>query len=267
MASVAREPTLLESRLRGSVGAIGPVDHKAVRELVVEQIRRAIHIGCFLPGDKLPPERELARQLAVSRTTVRDAVRVLEGEGYVETRRGAAGGIVVLDEAQSEERLAAMVHDRLAELRQIIEFRLAVECRAARLAAKHRTAKDIERLEAAYAIMQERGETRRFRAADSAPKRLHRGDPRRAPPPDSAFHLGIAEAAGNAWMRTAIEDARVAVWVPVDSRFSNWIEIAQEHHAQILAAVRARDADAAEAATAAHMRKALKHLYRIAAVK
>jgi GntR family transcriptional repressor for pyruvate dehydrogenase complex len=73
-----------------SAGAgITPIEHSSVYELVVEQLRRAIHIGTYLPGDKLPPERELAQRLEVSRASVREAVRMLEGEGYVETRRGA----------------------------------------------------------------------------------------------------------------------------------------------------------------------------------
>ena len=53
---------------------IDPVRPTSACELVVEQLRRAIHLGRFLAGDKLPPERELAKQLGVSRTTVREAV-------------------------------------------------------------------------------------------------------------------------------------------------------------------------------------------------
>jgi len=231
-------------RRRG--GAIEPVDQPAVYEIVVDHIRRAIHIGNFVPGDKLPPERELAKQLTVSRTTVREAVRVLEGEGYVETRRGATGGIVVLDRGQSEERLAPFVRARLSELEQIIEFRLAVECRAARLAAERRSRGHLRQLQEAYEAMEQGWETRRFRAADSA------------------FHLGIAEAAGNAWMRKAIEDSRVAIWLPVDPLISNVFHSAQLHHERILSAIRDRDADAAEAAVADHIERTRQDLHGIA---
>ena len=71
---------------------IDPVRPASACDLVVEQLRRAIHLGRFVAGDKLPPERELAKQLGVSRTTVRDAVKILEGEGLVQSKRGAAGG-------------------------------------------------------------------------------------------------------------------------------------------------------------------------------
>jgi len=230
----------------GAERSIEPVEHAPVYGLVVEHIRRAIHIGSFVAGDKLPPERELAKQLNVSRTTVREAIRVLEGEGYLETRRGATGGVLVLDRGQAEERLAPIIRARLGELEQIIDFRLAVECSAARLAAIRRGDRDLARLASAFQIMEEGWETRRFRSADSA------------------FHLGIAEAAQNDWMRKAIEDARVAIWVPVDNVTDNVFRTAQLHHGQILAAIHDGDADAAEAAVAAHIETARADLHKIA---
>src|SRR5258707_2208214 len=111
------------------------IEHVPVDGLVVVQLRRGIHSGSFVPGDKFPRERELSKQLGVSRASVREAIRVLEGEGYVETRRGASGGIIVLDRAQTEDRLAEVIRTRLPEIEQAIDFRLAVECSAAPLAA------------------------------------------------------------------------------------------------------------------------------------
>ena len=149
----------------------------ATYELVSEQIRRAIHIGTYLPGDKLPAERQLAEQMGVSRTTVREALRVLEGEGYVESHRGAAGGIVVLDQTSSEERIRPVVMARMAEFEELFDFRIAVEGAAVRLAAVRRTETDLKQLQKALDAMAEGWQTARFRAADSA------------------FHLGIADAA------------------------------------------------------------------------
>jgi len=97
------------------VTGIEPIDFAAAYEVVTERIRRAIHIGSYLPGDKLPPERTLAQQLGVSRTTVREAIRVLEGEGYVMSRRGASGSIIVLDQAQNEERIRPLLAEKLPE--------------------------------------------------------------------------------------------------------------------------------------------------------
>ena len=201
--------------------SISPITHAPVYELVVEQLRRAIHMGTYAPGDKLPPERELAQRLEVSRASVREAVRVLEGEGYVETRRGATGGVIVLDRAKLEEKIGPYVRALLPQMEEIFEFRKAVECAAARLAAERRTDEHLVNLEAALKVLEDGLETRRFRAADSQ------------------FHLGLAEAAGNSWMRDAIERARAALWMPVDPHVEHVFGSAQRHHRQILDAVRA----------------------------
>ena len=233
-------------RLTDRRAVIEPVDQPAVYQVVVEHIRRAMHIGSFVPGDKLPPERELARQLSVARSTVRQAIRVLEGEGYLQARRGATGGIFVLDRGTSEERLAPFVRARLSDLEQIIEFRLALECRAARLAAKRRSHEHLRQLHEAYKAMEQGRGTPRFRAADSA------------------FHLGIADAAGNAWIRNAVEDSRVAIWLPVHPLIANVHFSSQRNHERILSAIRDRDSDAAEVAVADHIEKTRQDLYEIA---
>ena len=224
-------------------------EHVPVYGLVVDQLRRAIHNGSFVPGDKFPPERELSKQLGVSRASVREAIRVLEGEGYVETRRGASGGIIVLDRAQTEDRLAEVIRARLPEIEQAIDFRLAVECTAARLAALRRTDGDLARLRAAYATMAEGRETVRFRAADSA------------------FHQGIARAARNDWMERSIAEARAFLWMTVDKVAENVFRTAQLHHGQILAAIESGDAEAAERHVAAHIELTRTDLIRIAAAR
>src|SRR5258708_2050753 len=149
------------------------VEHVPVYGLVVDQLRRAIHSGSFVPGDKFPPERGLSQQLGGSRARVREGIRVLEGEGYVETRRGASGGIIVLDRARTEDRLAEVIRARLPEIEQAIDFRLAVECSAARLAAVRRTDADLASLRAAFATMAATGRA----AGDCRPARRGWGRP------------------------------------------------------------------------------------------
>jgi DNA-binding FadR family transcriptional regulator len=217
----------------------------ATYELVGEQIRRAIHIGTYLPGDKLPAERQLAEQMGVSRTTVREALRVLEGEGYVESHRGATGGIVVLDQSASEERIRPVVAARMPEFEELFDFRAAVEGAAARLAAVRRTEADLAKLQGAVEAMEEGWQTARFRAADSA------------------FHLGIADAARNRFMRQAIEDARARMWIPIDRHVDNVFRTANRHHEEILLALRDRDPDAAEKAVVAHLETARRDLRRV----
>jgi DNA-binding FadR family transcriptional regulator len=172
---------------------------------------------------------------------------VLEGEGYVETRRGASGGVIVLDRAQTEDRLAEVIRTRLPEIEQAIDFRLAVECSAARLAAVRRTDDDLASLRAAFATMAGSRETRRFRAADSA------------------FHQGIARAARNDWMERSIADARAFLWMTVDKVAENVFRTAQLHHGQILNAIEIGDPEAAERHVAAHIELTRTDLIRIAA--
>ena len=223
---------------------IEPIDFAAAYEVVAERIRRAIHIGAYLPGDKLPPERMMAQQLGVSRTTVREAIRVLEGEGYVISRRGAHGGILVLDQVENEERIRPLLAEKLPEIEEIFDYRTAVEGAAARLAADRRTDEDLAILQRAYDVMAADRETRRFRAADNA------------------FHLAIADAARNRLMRQAIEDARAEMWVPIDRLISKVFLTANRHHVQILDANRARNPDAAQKAVVDHLETARRDLRR-----
>ena len=64
--------------------------------LTSDRLRREIHLGVYVSGNKLPPQRELAKSLGVSLVTLREALRILEAEGYLILRRGAAGGAFVL---------------------------------------------------------------------------------------------------------------------------------------------------------------------------
>src|SRR5260370_2478884 len=169
---------------------IEAVDLIAAHRVVPERLRHAIHIGPYLPGDKLPPERTLAQQLGVSRMAVRGAIRVLRAEGYVASRRGSAGGITVLDQGEDIKRLRQVLLGRMAELDDDFEFRIAVEGAAARLAAQRRTKRDLARLHEAYLELEQGRATARFRAADNV------------------FHLAIADAARHPVTRPAIESVR-----------------------------------------------------------
>ena len=221
------------------------VDLVAAHQVVVERLRHAIHLGSYLPGEKLPSERVLAQQLGVSRMTVREAIRALRDEGYVSSRRGSAGGITVLDQAGDVSRLRPVLLARMPELDDAFEFRVAVEGAAARLAAHRRTKHDLARLRDAYQEMEQGIQTARFRAADNR------------------FHLAVADAARNRVMRQAIENVRAITWVPIDRVLCRVFTSAHDHHAQILAAIEDRDAAGAEEAVVAHIQRAQRDLHEI----
>src|SRR3954451_25167748 len=75
--------------------AFTPVAGGRISGEIVGQIKAAIRDGRLAPGDQLPPERDLTKQLGVSRVSVRDALRMLEAHGLIEVRVGARGGAFV----------------------------------------------------------------------------------------------------------------------------------------------------------------------------
>jgi GntR family transcriptional regulator, transcriptional repressor for pyruvate dehydrogenase complex len=234
--------------LSPSIDAIAAIRAPASYELVVEQIRRAIQIGRFLPGEKLPTERELAGQLAVSRTTVREALRVLQGEGLIETRRGRAGGAVVIAAAAgtaSERR--QIVRRRLAGLENVFDYRLAVEPLAARLAAQRRSKADVARLHETMKTLNA--------LAAGADDHSDVSPPSRFFATDAEFHHRIGLATRNPFLVQAINDARAAMFLPVGGVFAALHPTANEHHEEILSAIEARDADGAQRAMSMHVEK------------
>lgn len=222
---------------------IAPVRPAAAHELALEQLERAIQLGRFLPGDRLPSERDLALQLHVSRTTVRAAVSILKRKGLVAIKRGAAGGIVVRAPTTGKKRQP--LAGTLAEIRQVYEYRFAVESAAARLAAERRSAGDLAELKGhletmngltGSAIAREKPENiARFQAADSA------------------FHLTIARAASNPFLLKAVEDSRAGMFLPIGAIFRRLEDNANDFHALILASIESRDGEAAAAAMGAHI--------------
>lgn len=203
---------------------------------VVDFLRREITLGRLRPGDRLPAERKLAAQLGVARETLRQALKVLEAGGQLRILRGAAGGPVVQQAAPDADSVRTELLARGGDIIEFTEFRAVVECAAARMAAERRTDTTLDRLEAAQ---------------DELAAAVTKAESRLA---DSAFHLAIAEAAGNAMLAQAIDDARVRVFDSVDLMKFDFIkESSHDAHQRILEAIRAGDPEAAAAAMQAHI--------------
>jgi DNA-binding FadR family transcriptional regulator len=116
-----------------------PIELGRSHEYVAEQIRRQIMLRLIPPQGSLPPERELARSLGVGRATVQEAIRLLEEEGMLTSRRGRSGGTFVVGPTDVEESLPALVPKLRGEMQLIEEalaFRRAIEPTAAALAAR-----------------------------------------------------------------------------------------------------------------------------------
>ena len=215
--------------------AVGPVERMPAYVQVADLLRRAIQLDQFVPGDKLPSEPDLAKRLGVSRVTLREAIRQLEGEGLVTSRR-PQGLFVARQEGLPAQR-KAYLRDEFNRIRQLLDIRAAIEPMAARLAAEHRTKKDLKAMTASINEM---------RAADDVPSFRKS---------DSAFHLAIARASKNGYLPSAVEDARADMFLPFDTRdYTVTWSSSPADHSTILEAIRGRNSERAADAMLAHIR-------------
>ena len=171
-----------------TAAVLRPVRGHHAFEGCVEQLATAIRLGVYPVGSLLPPERELAERLAISRATLREAIAALRQAGLVETRRGRGGGSTVTSRARGRlTGLAKVSAATKSEWLDALEFRRVVEPGAAHLAASHALgAADRERLSSAEAAVH-----------DATGKRAHRQA-------DSRLHLTVASLSGSARLQEAV---------------------------------------------------------------
>jgi GntR family transcriptional regulator, transcriptional repressor for pyruvate dehydrogenase complex len=209
-------------------------------ESVAEQIRRQIELRLIGPGEALPTDRELAAMFGVGRATIQHALRLLEADRLVATRRGRTGGTFVSrpgDDAVVLEELILRVRRRRDELEQLLVYRSTLEPRVAAIAASTRGRGDLAAMR------------RDLEAMASAANELEyiRSD--------TGFHLSVARATGNQYFIRAIEEVRAQLndAISLLPETEAWhSRIALEHDA-ILEAIRTRNEDAAEGAMARHI--------------
>ncbi len=156
-----------------------PIKQQKISDQVFEQIRELIYKGKFKPGEKLLPERELAKSLKVSRTSVRNAISRLVTLGLIVNRQGQGTFVAV-----SDPRLGAPfpgdMKARDATLFDLLEVRMGLECQAASLAAKRANKQDIAAME--QSIREMENEIRAGQLAREA---------------DISFHMAVTYATKN----------------------------------------------------------------------
>src|SRR3712207_5880575 len=132
-----------------------PVRTRHTFEEAAEQIAGKVRAGELQTGDKLPPERDLAVRMEISRPTLREAVRILADAGVVEVRRGPGGGIFVAGDVVPVELVRERSSIRLEEVADVLEARRLVEPGVARLACRRATEADLEAMERSIAAMRD----------------------------------------------------------------------------------------------------------------
>lgn len=235
----------------------GPGGHSLVRfsrieqirtyVYVAEQLRRVITLGVLPSGGALPPDRELAAMFGVARANVQRAVRVLESEGLVTTRRGRGGGTFVTGptiDSVSRGRLISEVRASRRLVEEAIAYRLEVEPAAAGWAALARTREDLARLRQ---ITERTATTTNDTMLTSL---------------DTQFHLAVANAAHNRFFAEAVERVRLslndAILLLPESPL--WQQRSLREHQRIWAALEAGDSHAARQAVLTHVSQTARSL-------
>lgn len=204
-------------------------------EGIAHVIRKAILAGILIPGQPLR-ERQLAEELGVSRTPIREAFFILQGEGLVDL---------------APSRYARVRHVSSNDIAQIYSLRRVLESYAVRCAAEHQDIAKLNQAADALAVQLRIGSS--GSAVDQAQA-------------DLAFHEALAAAAGSQLLLTLVHQV-LAVTVTLRSRYkyspSRLKQVCREHEA-IFAAIRAADPDAAESLMEGHIagssKLAFKHL-------
>ena len=217
-----------------------PVKNQRVSDEILLQLREAVLTGKFQIGDRLPNERSLAEQFVASRTSVREALRGLEQEGVIYTKKGVMGGAFVAD---LDHRLVSRSFQTLLKLRKIsithiAEARLIFEPEAARLAARRATPQDLEELEDVITKMNSVVE------AGNPPKLF-----------DLKFHKLVARAAGNPILEM-LADSMLEVASQVISDLHPSLEVLRHvvrRHREIFEAIRSKDGDLAFSLMSQHI--------------
>ena len=125
-----------------------PVRPRRAFEEICERIRDRLSAGVLKPGDKLPPERDLAQQLGVGRSALREALRSLEIAGIVELKKGVKGGAFIRqgDPSGLTQVLQDLLHLGSITLDELKEARLYIQDVVVRLACKRATNRDFRAL-------------------------------------------------------------------------------------------------------------------------
>jgi GntR family transcriptional repressor for pyruvate dehydrogenase complex len=164
-----------------------PVRPPSTFEETVERLGTAIRVGLLPPGSRLPSERDLAGELRISRSTLRQALTALVQSGHLVSLRGRGGGTFVSEQPP----LAGGGEPCDREALAVLDYRVAIECGSVLLAAERRGEEQLQRLEALVAKMaDEIGDFEEYRRTDIR------------------FHIGIAEAAGSPRLISAMTDVQ-----------------------------------------------------------
>jgi GntR family transcriptional repressor for pyruvate dehydrogenase complex len=161
----------------------GPLLKKRIFDEVYDQLVSLINNGTLKPGEQLPPERILARDLNVSRQSIREALKRAESKGLVKVRQGEGTFILSAASDLLESPFLTMMTEEVGKIYEFIEIRKLIEVWCAQKAAQFTTARDLKKMEKALSEMEGLIDSREILGK-----------------PDIDFHIAVAEASHNTLM-------------------------------------------------------------------
>jgi GntR family transcriptional repressor for pyruvate dehydrogenase complex len=217
-------------------------------EQVVQQLQELIISGRLKPGDKLPPERQLAEQLGVSRTVIREAIKTLEQRGLVTVLTGSGTYVSQMDPRIVSESIGLLVQQSTSSFDHLNEVRRMLEIEITGLAAERAQPEDIEAMEEAVQEME--GAVANIRGHPDLLEDFVEAD--------LAFHNALAKAAQNPLLPILLEPISdlLVEFRRLASSGPGAPEDALNYHHRILEYLKARDASTCRELMREHLEKA-----------
>ena len=219
-----------------------PTKPTRVSEQIANQIRTSILAGEFSPGEKLPPERELAELFGVSRPSIRQAINMLASSGMVVSSQGVGTIVLSLVDSSSETHLSELLRVEQERALEILEVRKGVEGWTAFYAAERALPKDLSRMQIVIDAMEHN--------FDNGVNSLDY---------DVNYHILIARAAHNvAWLQLmqtifdSMKKFQQSVWRSIYFTKEDY-HIPYDFHRQIFDAIRAKDGEQAQTLMLEHL--------------
>jgi GntR family transcriptional regulator, transcriptional repressor for pyruvate dehydrogenase complex len=219
-----------------------PIKPKKVSSQIADQIRESILAGDFAPGDKLPPERELAEMFGVSRPSVREALNILASSGLVMSYQGGGTVVQSLVDPNQGNALSELIRSQQERALEVIEVRKCMESWTAYFAAQRALPEDLRRMDEILNGM-DKNLVGQLPSEDL----------------DANLHIVIARATHNiVWLHLmqsifdAMKEFQRGVWRAVYLTDEDH-RLLYSHHAAIVTAIRAKDAEGASEAMMRHL--------------
>lgn len=217
---------------------IQPIRQKTATELVAQSLVGFLSTGALKPGDRLPTERDLAQQMNVGRTTVREALKLLTLSGLLEVKRGDGTYVSLNFSNFLSNQIKWPLLLSVQNVQAIVEVREALEVKAVHLATQNATEDEIKKINNFHELL-----------------KLHGSDIKQETEIDLKFHNAIAEASHNellSRLMISLQDI-LREYISLSNQNTNRIDSPMTEHQAILDAIKSRKPKEAEQAMMDHL--------------